>query len=98
MTLKAVLSADEFGTVGEALQGEYKQDGDAYILDVQSVTVGNKRFALEDISGITSTLEKHKKWLKDAKEATAAFDGLNAEEAREALSKMEEMQNWKPEP
>ena len=98
MVLKAVLSADEFGTLDEVLQGEYKQHADgAYMLDVQSVTVGNQRYALEDIAGITSTLEKHKKWLKDEKAKGESFEGLDAEAAREALSKMEEMQNWKPE-
>lgn len=95
MALKALL--ESLDGLSEEVKKQYKQtDGGKFVLDVEGIG----GLELADTSGLRSSLEKerdaHRKFEKEAKELKSKFDGLNPDEAREALKKVEEFSNIDP--
>ncbi len=106
MALKAYVQQEEFSSLDPVIQGEYTpidgQDG-AYMLAVESVQLPGtgKRsgplYALEDIGGLKRALERQTGRADEYERLNKDFADLDPQTARNALSKVEEMQNWTPE-
>lgn len=95
MAIKLIVSAEELGQLPEALQKEYKQhsDGGSFILD--TVSVGG--FSVEkDIEGLKSALQKERTAGRDALAQLKSFEGIDAQKAREALTKLDEIAKFNP--
>ncbi len=95
--LKAVIAslddapdgAKDFYKPGTADDGT---DG-RFVLKVESVD----GFALENVTGLKNTLGKEMTQRKALEKATKAFEGIDPERAREAISKYDEFANLDPE-
>lgn len=95
MALKAILTMEEHSALSAGLQSEYRltDDGQGYMLDV----IGSNGFALENVSGLKSALEKERQEGRTAATKLKAFENLDPAKAREALKKVESMANFNPE-
>lgn len=93
MSLAAIVKAEAHETLPDAIKAEYKaRDDGTFILDVAPVD----DFALENVKGLKSGLSKERTAREAAEKKLKDFGDLDAEKARDALQKMEEMVNWKP--
>ena len=91
MALKAVL--DSVSGLAEPIAKEYKQGDDGkFRLDVEAVG----GYALENITGLKTSLQSERSRAEEASRALKAFEGLDASAAREAIKKLEEVRNWSP--
>ena len=88
--LKAILNS--LDNVPSEIANLYVEIDGRFVLDVEP-TGG---FALEDVTGLKSSLSKERQNARTAQKALDAFDGLNVDEAREALGKVGEMSTWTP--
>lgn len=99
--LKAKINKEDFEGLSDEVKGHYKEDGDNYVLDVGSVD----GFALENVTGLKSTVEKLRTTeknlnseLKNVKSNYASFQeqfkDIDAEQARNALAKIDEIKDW----
>jgi hypothetical protein len=91
MTLKAIVdSADE---LPEPIRDHYTAGEDGrYYLTVE----GRDGWNLENVAGLKSALSKQQEEARRIKQQAAQFEGLDPAEAREALEKLKEIQNWTP--
>lgn len=90
MALKAVV--ETIDSVPEAVRNLYKETDGKFILDVESV----EGYALEDISGLKSTLGKELTLRKRLEKDVLKFKDIDPDKAREALAKLEEIGNLDP--
>lgn len=65
----------------------------SFILQVEAVD----GFALEDVAGLKTSLQKDKSRIKQLSEQLKPFEGLDPEAAKKAMAKMGEMDSWDPE-
>ncbi len=90
MSLRAVVSEDEFGGLNEAFQAEYKkQENGTYILDVSPVD----DFALENVRGLKSALNAERENREKLESSMKAFEGIDAQNARASIQKIDELNN-----
>lgn len=94
MAMLAKINQEAYDKLDDSFKAEYKkQDDGTFILDVTAVD----GHALEDISGLKSslskTLEREKAGIRKLKE----FEGIDPTKARDAIGKIDEMANWTPE-
>ncbi len=84
--LKAKISQEEYDSLSEAQQEFYVAGNSGYLLDAEGV---------EDVSGLKSTLEKHKKEVRDLKaalqEKVELYKDIDPDAAREALGKLRKL-------
>ena len=92
MTLKAII--DNLDGVPEALKGYYEQNADSgkFVLKVEPVD----GYALEDVTGLKTTLGKELTLRKKLEKDLAKFTDIDPDKAREAMSKFEELANIDP--
>jgi hypothetical protein len=90
MALKAVLAT--LAGLAADVSKLYKQDGDRFVLDVEP----SDGFALENIEGLKKTMGKEITARKAAEAKLEAFADLDPDKARDALSKVDKMKDWKP--
>jgi hypothetical protein len=92
MSLPAIV--DSLDGLSEDIAKEYKDNGKGkFILDVTPVGT----VALEDVGGLKSSLMKERKEREIAVNALKKFEGIeDPEAAKEALTKLDEVKNWKP--
>lgn len=90
MVLKAILT--DLSGLDEATASHYIEKDGQYYLNVEPVN----GVALEDVSGLKSSLMKERQNSKDARASLSLFEGVNPDEAKMALSKMDEVANWTP--
>jgi hypothetical protein len=92
MALPAIIDSVE-GLVADVAK-EYKLDEKSkkYVLDVTAVG----GLELADTKGLKTALETERASVKTLKGQVKDFEGLDAAAARDALNKVEEMKNWKP--
>lgn len=90
MSLKAIV--ETIDVVPEAARGFYKESEGKFVLDVESVD----GFALEDVSGLKSTLGKEMTLRKKLEKDVLKFRDIDPDKAREAISKLEELGNVDP--
>lgn len=90
MALKAIL--ESLDGISEDIRSHYTEQGGKFHLGVDSVD----GMSLEDVRGLKSALSQERKRADEAQALAKAFDGLDADAAREALRKLEDMRNWKP--
>jgi hypothetical protein len=86
MALKAVLTGDlpdDVKTFYKPVDGKDK----TFVLDVEAV----EGYALEDVTGLKNTLGKERTEKDKLKQAVKAFEGLDPNETREKLTKLEEL-------
>jgi len=88
MGLKAILSAEEHAKLADQVKGLYSEHGEGYRLDVESVG----GWALEDVSGLQSTLSKLKKTNAELKSQTSTLDGFDMEAAKQALERVKALE------
>jgi len=94
MALAAIIKEEVFTGLSDDLKKEYKKQSDGtFLLDVTAV----EGFALEDVKGLKSALSSERTTREAAENKLKSFEGLDVDKARDALSKVEEMANWKPE-
>jgi len=94
MALAAIINAEVLNGLSADVKKEYKKrDDGTFILDV--TPIGD--FALEDVKGLKSALSSERTAKEEATKKVKAFEGLDADKARSALQKVEDMANWKPE-
>lgn len=98
MTLKAVLTLDEYDGVDEAVQGLYRQNQtkDAWILDLDGVQEHPA------VKGLKNTLDRFREIAPDAKAMkaikdnhdalTEAWEGLDPEDTRSALERLTDLE------
>lgn len=86
--LKAKVTAEELATLAEPLRAYYTRSGDDYVLDADGV---------EDVGGLKRVLEDKKADVQKLKakldEVTKTYADLDPERAREALKKLDEIEN-----
>lgn len=91
--MRAIINTEEREALDETMQQQYESiDDGKFILQVESVD----GYALEDITGLKSSLSKERTTARDATASLKAFEGLNAEEARAAIEKASTMDDWTP--
>ena len=101
MALTAKLDKDAHGALSEDLQKEYKEKDGSFILDV-TPTDG---LALENVTGLKKTVETLRvseraltSSVKAGENALAAekakFSGIDADQARENMNKIDDIKNW----
>jgi hypothetical protein len=94
MALAARIKEEVFAELSEEIQKEYiKQDDGTYQLYVTPVD----GLGLENATNLKSALSKERTARETAEKKLKGFGDLDADKAREALKKVEEMANWKPE-
>lgn len=94
MALAAIIKQEVFDGLGDEIKKEYKkQDDGTFMLDVTPTD----DFALENVKGLKTALSSERSAREEAEKKIKAFDGLDADKAKDALKKIEEMANWKPE-
>lgn len=92
--MKAIVTTEEFGKLSKELQGEYAEAKDGkHVLKVESVD----GLVLENTTELRSALGQERQTVKELQKLQASFKDLDPEAARAALTKVEEMKNWKPE-
>lgn len=92
MKLKAALTSAEF----EALNGPEKEfyaetDSGLCVLDVESVSIDGKVFALEDTAGMRKVMADLKAKNQKKGEQLAMFEGIDPEEAKAAIAKVKDL-------
>lgn len=91
--LQAIVKEDVYGGLSDELKKEYKkQDDGTYLLDV--TPVGD--VALENVKGLKSSVSAARAERDKAQQELKAFEGLDVTKAREAIQKVEDMADWKP--
>lgn len=101
MALIAKITKEAHGALSEDLQGQYKEVDGNFILDVTPVD----GLALENVLGLKKTVEKLRVSEKDLTNSVKAqtdalaaekakFAGIDAEQAREAMTKIGDIKNW----
>lgn len=104
MALNAKISKTDFDGLSDEIKTHYSEKDGSYILDVTKV----EGLALENVDGLKSTVEKLRKSEKDLTSSTKAlqasleaeqakFAGIDPDQARELLGKVDEIKNWKGE-
>lgn len=92
--LAAKIDKAKFDALSDDLKKEYKLQGDgSYLLDVNPVD----GFALENTEGLRTALSKERTNREAAERKLDAFKDLDPVKAKEAIGKVAEMANWKPE-
>lgn len=96
MALLAILSKAAFDLLSDAVKKEYKDLGDGtYELQVTPVEIeagGKKRvYALEDVHGLKSALQKERTEKETLALKAKDFDGMDPREAREAMKRLKEI-------
>lgn len=89
--LKAALTAAEFGALEGPAKELYAEVDGMYVLQVESVSMNGKTFGLEDVAGLKKAVAELKDKAQKRQEALAAFEGIDAEEAKTALAKVKEL-------
>jgi hypothetical protein len=92
MRRKAKLSPDAWKALPADQQADYVAVGGVYVLDVEPVD----GFTLEDTSPLKQTISALRTEKGELEGRVAAFKGMDAEAAKEALAKREEMKSWTP--
>jgi hypothetical protein len=95
MSLKAIVTEDEFAALDVTLQKEYVTRDGQYVLDV----ISEGGLELVDASGLKSALQKERSAKNAAEKAAGKWAGVDftPEQAQEAVSKVAEMADWDPE-
>jgi hypothetical protein len=84
MALKAYLTADEHGKLDEGSRKAYVAAGEGFRLDVEAVD----GWRLENVDALVSGKARLKKDYDELRAKAAAFDGLDAAEAKAALERI----------
>lgn len=95
MAGKAFVTAEEFGKFPDALKAYYKPLGEGsteYVLDVEPA----RGFTFEYTENLRRTLDRVKGDEAKYKNALEKFKDIDAEKARAALAKMDEIEKWTP--
>jgi hypothetical protein len=93
MALAAVVNQEAFDGLTDEIKKEYKKQSDGmFLLDVTPVS----DFALENVKGLKSGLSKERMAREAAEKKLKDFGDLDPDKSRDALTKLEEMANWKP--
>lgn len=92
MALKAIVDTVD-GLPADVAKEYAKGDDGKFRLQVTPVD----GLALENVDGLKTALGKERESVRKLTEATKTFEGLDADKARDALKKVEEMANWTPE-
>ena len=93
MALAAKISKEQFEALAEHFKPEYVQKDGNYLLDV-TPTDG---FALENVDGLKSALGATKTERDNAVKLSKQFEGINVDEAKEAVEKLKQFQSFDPE-
>ena len=91
--LKAKITADEHGKLAPDLKAHYTEKDGSWLLVVEAVD----GVALEDVTGLRSSLERERTKSKELKAKLEAFGDVAPEAAQEAMKKVGEMAGWTPE-
>lgn len=91
MALKAIV--EDLEQVEESLRDHYTETEEGkFVLAVESAG----GYALEDVSGLKSSLEKERGQRQKLEKTIKDFDGLDPKAAREAMEKLEELSGLDP--
>lgn len=93
MPLKSHIDEATFGSLPDPIKSEYAkgQDG-SYVLQVEGVN----GYALDNVVSLKDALSGERKLTGELKQKLKGLEDLNVDEAREALAKVKEMKDWKP--
>lgn len=93
MSLKLLITKEEFGSLNELIQAEYIQQADADDYTLDTVKAGG--LAVENVDGLKRTVNTLRNELATAKTSLETFKGIeDPEKAIVALSKYDEIENW----
>lgn len=90
MALKAIL--ETLDGISEEIKGHYSERDGKFYLGVDSVD----GMSLEDVRALKNALSQERKRAEEAATLAKSFGDLDIDAAREALRKVDEMRNWKP--
>jgi len=96
MALKAIITAEEFGKLGDGLKGEYKShkvgDKDVYMLDVSGVD----GYELDDVRGLKTALGAERTAKTNVEKMLEKFKDIDPEAARAAIAENAELKAIDP--
>ncbi len=96
MALKALITAEEHGKLGDMIKGEYKTvkvgDQDMFMLDVTPVN----GYELDDVAGLKTALGKERTSKTSLETQLSKFKDLDPDAARAALTELEELKAIDP--
>lgn len=96
MALKAILTAEEFGKLGDMIKGEYKAhkigDKDVYMLDVSGVD----GYELDDVRGLKTALGSERTAKTNAEKLLEKFKDIDPDAARTAIAENAELKAIDP--
>lgn len=92
MALKAILTAEEHGKLGDGLKSEYKEKDGKFYLDVTPVD----GYELEDVAGLKTALGKERTSKTALEKQLEKFKDLDPDAARTALAEVEELKSIDP--
>lgn len=92
MTLAAKINKETFDALNDTLKGEYIEKDGSYLVDIKPID----GFALENVDGLKTALGTTRTERDTAITAAAAFKGLDVDEAKKAIEKLKEYQNFDP--
>ena len=92
MPIKAVV--EDINSVDESLRSHYKEDNGRYILEVEASEIKGENgstayYALEDVNGIKSALQKERANTRTAQAIVDKFSGLDADQVRASMTELE---------
>lgn len=90
MTLSAIVDKEVFDGCSADVQSHYTEKDGKFFLDVTSVGA----LELSDTTNIKRALATERTKSKTAETALSTFEGLDPDEARDALTKVAEMDGW----
>lgn len=98
MPVRAIVPKEEIDSLDEALKALYKEDKDVFVLDLDATVDDHPR-----VKGLKATLGRYREIAPDAKGLKAkideaerirqSFDGLDPEEMRAALTRLQEIED-----
>ena len=92
MALKAILTPDEHAAIAEPLRGEYVERDGKFYADIVPVD----GYALEDVSGLKSTLGKKQTQLDQIQRDMSKYKDIDPDKVRAALAELEELKKIDP--
>lgn len=98
MVLDVKITPEQHAALPEPLRAEYTAPGDdgLYTLDTRPFEADGQRWALENVSGLRSSLEAARNERQQARDALKSFEGVNVEDYRRLMSRKSEIENWDP--
>jgi len=93
MALKAIVDQETYDGLDSILQSEYRKNSDGKL---QLAVTAVDGMSLDNVASLKSSLQKERENVSAEKEKVKSFEGIDATEAKDAISKVKDMADWTP--